>query len=103
MDLFKNFKDLHNYCNELSSLLVSITAEGAKVKVGKFKVVNTPSKEMAEKLSEKLRAAVGAERTDMVDTYSRIETILEEAQTNLFHTDKDKKNEQAVAFSSKVK
>lgn len=84
MDLFKHMKDLNAYTTELLKLSNSISTLGSKVKIGKYKLVETPSEIAAERLQLLLQKAIGAEHKEMAAIYSKIETTLKEVQTDLF-------------------
>lgn len=102
MDLFKNLKDLKAYCTELSDLQSSITANGTKVKIGKFKIVDTPSDDAAKRLQQLFHNIIESEYTSMTEIYRRIEVTLEEIQTDIFKLD-DELKETTLKFGSKVK
>lgn len=106
MDLFKNFRDLKTYCSELSTLMSSICTDGAKVKIGKFKIVETPSKDAAKRLCDKLNYIIETEHIEMANIYKKIEATLEEIQMDLFKRDENKevkKEEKPVKFGAKTK
>lgn len=102
MDLFKNLKDLKSYCTELSNLQNSITANDTKVKIGKFKIVETPTKEAAKRLQQLLHKIIENEHTAMTEIYRRIEITLKEIQTDLYKSD-DELKETTMTFGSKAK
>jgi hypothetical protein len=89
MDLFKNFKDLKAYCTELKDLAGGICIEGTKIKIGKYKIVQTPSKDAATRLKTILKEAIEKEHKAMTDIYKKIETTLEEIQLDLFKEEPD--------------
>lgn len=89
MDLFKNIKDLKTYGEEIKELFCSITMNGTKVKIGKFKIIDTPCVEAAERLFIKISLAVESEMMEIKSMYDKIEDALEEIQTDLFKSRKD--------------
>lgn len=103
MDLFKNAKDIKVYCTELSELMKTITITGKRVKIGKFKVVETPSDIAAKRLHKKIRDAIICEHIEMTEIYNKIEATLNEIQIDLFKTDEEKEEKNTLKFGSKVK
>lgn len=98
MDLFKIIRDLKVYKKDLATLLEGIIHNGKVVKIGKFKMVDTPSEEAAKKLCEVLRAAVENELFGVTNTYDKIEKTIDSIQVDMFKysdeevsTDKQKK------------
>lgn len=98
MDLFKIIKDLKAYKVNLSGLFEGITQSGKVVKIGKYKMVDTPSEEAAKRLCEVLRAAVENELIGVSNTYDKIEKTIDSIQVDMFKysdeeisTDKQKK------------
>lgn len=90
MDLFKTIKGLKAYSNDLGQLYGSITAVlGTKVKIGKYKIIETPSKELAKRLREKLCDAVKEELDEITMLHEKAERILDEIQMDLFKTEEE--------------
>lgn len=101
MDLFKNFKDLKNYCTKLSELLAGINVDGVKLKIGKFIVVETPSKDAANRLKGLMHKVIEEEHQAMTGIYKKIETAFEEIQTDLFKNNEETE-EKTVKFGKKA-
>lgn len=92
MDLFKNIKDLKIYSRTLSELFENITLTGIKVKIGKFRIIETPSEDAAERLYNKLRTAVESELIEVKTMYDKIENTLKTIQVDLFKDNEVKDN-----------
>lgn len=90
MDLFKNLKDLKAYCAELSTLEKSICVDGTKLKIGKYKIVQTPSGDAANRLKKILKEVISKESDSMSGIYDKIEKTLKEIQIDLFDNGKAK-------------
>lgn len=101
MDLFKNVKELKDYRKELTTLYNLITANESKVKIGKFRIIQTPTNEAAARLSMKLCTVIGKELEEITEAYSQIEQALENVQTNLFKNEEEK--EAQIVFNTKTK
>lgn len=84
MDLFKNIKELNGYKKELSVFLEAIKKEKLKIKIGKYKIIETPSEIAATRLHEKLRSAVEGELIEVTNICTRIEKTINKIQTDLF-------------------
>lgn len=104
MDLFKNIKGLKAYCTELSELCQTISVSDTRVKIGKFKIIETPSKDAAIRLHHKIRDAIISEQIDMSEIYTKIESTLSEIQIDLFKEgSEESKEDNTLKFGSKVK
>ncbi len=88
MDPF--MKGLKAYCTELSTLEKSICVDGTKLKIGKFKIVQTPSSDAANRLKKVLKEVISKESDSMAGIYDKIEKILKEIQIDLFNNGKAK-------------
>lgn len=94
MDLFKIIKDLKVYKKDLSTLFEGITQNGKTVKIGKYKIVGTPSEEAAKRLYERLRTTVENELTEVSNTYDKIENTIDSIQVDMFkYSDEEHKEE----------
>lgn len=102
MDIFKNIKELKTYTDNLTELCDSLVIYEAKVKIGKFKIIQTPSEMAAKRLHEKLHSAVEEELTEIKDACTRIESAFEQLQTDLFKTEVHEPKENTLTFGSKV-
>lgn len=103
MDLFKSIKDLKSYTKELAALLKNIEVSGTKVKIGEYKIVETPSDVAASRLVDVISSAVESEYVNVSDKYLKFEAALNEFQTDLFEAKKEvEPEENTLKFGSKV-
>ena len=102
MDLFKNVKELKAYTNSLAELCDDIAIHDTKLKIGKFKIIQTPSEFAARRLHEKIHTAVHEELQEITTVCNKIEAALEEIQIDLFKTDEGKTEKNTLKFGSKV-
>lgn len=86
MDLFKNIKELKAYTNNLTELCDSLVIHETRVKIGKFKVIQTPSELAAKRLHDKLHTAIHEEQTQIADACVKIEAALQELQCDIFES-----------------
>lgn len=101
MDLFKNIKELKAYTEGLRELCDGIAIHETKVKIGKFKIIQTPSEFAALRLHKKLHTAVHEELTEITEACAKIENALQSIQIDLFKVE-EKKEENTLKFGSKV-
>lgn len=102
MDLFKSIKELKTYTENLAELCDSLVIHESKVKIGKFKIIQTPSEIAAKRLHEKLHCAVYDELTEIKNACTQIESAFEQLQTDLFKTEVHEPKENTLTFGSKV-